>query len=169
MCVRDLYGASCRTATRSLLVRVGAAFRPTFDDAHETSVVDEAFLGAPCEHFLLLCLCDLWRLILHLSSTRQTAVYLAHGETGSCSLTALATLEPKWLRIILDRHSTYANRRQVIFGQTTGRTDGGRATTTGRTRTNGQRTYDEDDGTDAGMDGRTEDDDCNDGTNRRYI
>ena len=63
-------------ATRSLMVRAGAAFRTTFDDAYETSAVDEAFLNEPCENFLILRVCDLWRLIIHLTSTRQSASFL---------------------------------------------------------------------------------------------
>ena len=54
---------------------------------------------------------------------------------------------------------------QVISRRTTGRTDRGRTTTTGRAWPDGQRT-DDDDGADEGTDGRTADDDRDDGTRR---
>ena len=63
----------------SLLVGVRASFGAALDNADETAVVHEPFLGATSEFFLLLGLRNLWCLILHFTSTCQGAVNLAHG------------------------------------------------------------------------------------------
>merc|ERR1719188_1205809 len=63
----------------SLLVGVRPTFGPwALHNAHEAPVVDETLLGTPSQGLLLVCLLDLGRLVLHLTSTSQTSVHLTH-------------------------------------------------------------------------------------------
>ncbi|CAE8651736.1 unnamed protein product [Polarella glacialis] len=66
----------------SLVVGVGSALGPTLDNADKAAVVHEALLGAASHLLLLLGLGNLWRLVLHLTGTRQTSVNLAHDDKG---------------------------------------------------------------------------------------
>merc|ERR1719387_1028687 len=62
----------------SLLVGVWPTLGSTLHDADEAAVVDKTLLRTASERLLLLLLGHLGRLILHLTSTRQTAVHLTH-------------------------------------------------------------------------------------------
>merc|ERR1719296_440238 len=77
--VRPSCAISLQALHNSFLIGVGATLCAwAFHNADETTVVDESFLCAASQNFLLLRFGNFGCLILHFTSTCQTAVNLAH-------------------------------------------------------------------------------------------